>query len=131
MGQQQQEVDAALPADVQEHYLRMGMGFVKGDIALKCLTLAFWDFPKVSICAVNGLAVGGGANMALSNYHDYVVCSEKARFLWPFSKLNITPELGSTLVMPIILGFARAKKLLMENEWVSAQEAERLGLVSS
>ena len=44
---------------------------------VKCASQAFWDFPKPSVCAVNGLAVGGGANLALSNYHDYVICSDK------------------------------------------------------
>ena len=39
-------------------------------MALKGLTLAFWDFPKPSVVAVNGLAVGGAANIALANYHD-------------------------------------------------------------
>ena len=70
------------------------------DMVLKNLTLAFWDFPKPSVCAVNGLAVGGGANIALANYHDLVVCSEEARFKYPFAKLGLTPELGSSLAPP-------------------------------
>jgi len=128
-GEQQKEVDAHIPNDIQEAYRARGMGQPKSnDTACKNLTLAFWDFPKPSVCAVNGLAVGGGANMALANYHDYVVCSEQAKFMWPFSKLNITPELGSTYVMPMVMGFCRAKNLLMSNKWVSSEEAHSLGL---
>merc|ERR1712166_915163 len=127
---QQQEVHDAIPEDVRDNYLDRGMGHAddNADLACKALTLAFWDFPKPSVCAVNGLAVGGGANFALANYHDYVICSHEAKFLWPFSKLGLTPELGSSFTLPAIVGIVRAKELLMLNEWCSADKALKYGL---
>ena len=100
------------------------------DMALKCLTLAFWDFTKISIVAVNGLAVGGAANIALANYHDFVLASTQARFMYPFSKIGLTPELGSSYILPRIAGMANAKKVLMKGDWFSAKEAKEMGLVS-
>jgi len=129
---QEAELAAALSEELREAYLKRGMGLPPdfSDLACKALTLAFWDFPKPSVCAVNGLAVGGGANMALANYHDYVVLSEKAKFLWPFSKLGLTPELGSSSTMPQIVGMLRAKQLLMTNDWCDATTAVSFGLAN-
>ena len=76
-------------------------------------TIAFWDFPKPLIMAVNGLAVGGGANIALANHADLVVCSSKARFKYPFSTLGLTPELGSSMLIPFVVGMAKAKEIMM------------------
>jgi len=77
-GEQQAEVDEHVSKEIQDSYNALKMGPGHGDIACKALTLAFWDFKKPSICAVNGLAVGGGANFALANYHDHVLVSEEA-----------------------------------------------------
>ena len=67
------------------------------------MTLAFWDFPNPSIVAVNGLAVGGTANIAPVNFHALVFCSPEARFKYPFADLGFTPELGSSLMMSRVL----------------------------
>jgi len=126
---QMDEVYSAIPQAVRENYLARGMGVSEEtDIAGKTLTLAFWDFPKPSVCAVNGMCVGGGANIALANFHDYVVCSHEAKFMWPFSKLGLTPELGSSYTLPRIVGVLRAKELLMTNSWCSAEKALEYGL---
>lgn len=98
-------------------------------MALKCLTLAFWDFPKVSVVAVNGLAIGGAANVALANYHDIVVASTDAYFKYPFSDIGLTPELGSSYMLPRMVGMARAKALLMLGDKLTAHEAKDMGLV--
>jgi len=99
------------------------------DPALKCVTLEFWDFPKPSICAVNGLAVGGAVNVALANYHDLVISSTEGRFQYPFANLGVTPELGSSRMIPMLVGMTRAKNMMMVGEWFSAQEAKDLGLL--
>lgn len=99
------------------------------DIALKSLTLKFWDFPKPSVVAVNGLSVGGAANICLANYQDIVLASTEARFRYPFADINLTPELGSSFMMPMAVGMTRAKKMMMMAEWMSAAEAKEMGLV--
>lgn len=99
------------------------------DMALKSLTLAFWDFPKPSIVAVNGLSVGGAANLCLANCHDIVLCSTEGKFKFPFASLGFVPELGSSYIMPATVGFTRAKYMMMVGEWISAEEAKQLGLV--
>lgn len=99
------------------------------DPARKSLTLEFWDFPKPSICAVNGLAVGGAVNVALANYHDLVLASTEAKFMYPFAKYAVTPELGSSRMIPMIVGMTRGKSLMMGGEWFSAADAKEMGLV--
>eukprot|EP00927_Polykrikos_kofoidii_P060763 TRINITY_DN55680_c0_g1_i1.p1 TRINITY_DN55680_c0_g1~~TRINITY_DN55680_c0_g1_i1.p1 ORF type:complete len:297 (+),score=68.12 TRINITY_DN55680_c0_g1_i1:106-996(+) len=99
------------------------------DFTLKGLTLCFWDFPKPSVVAVNGLAVGGAANIALANFHDLVFASTEARFKYPFADIGVTPELGSSFLMPRMVGMTRAKKMMMTCEWISAADAKDMGLV--
>ena len=119
-----------LAKDIRESMLARNMGPVKGDVVLGNLTRAFWDFPKPSICAVNGMAIGGAANIALVNLHDLCICSEKARFMYPFARLGFTPELGSSYLMPFLVGFAKTKELMFLGDWFSAQEAKEMGLVN-
>merc|ERR1719331_663481 len=106
-----------------------GMG-VDNTMVLRAMTLAFWDFPKPSIVAVNGLAVGGAANIALVNFHDLVYCSTEARFRYPFADLGFTPELGSSFMMPRLVGMVRAKELMFLGDWFDAQAAKDMGLVN-
>mmetsp|Transcript_47876 Transcript_47876/g.104157 ORF Transcript_47876/g.104157 Transcript_47876/m.104157 type:complete len:287 (+) Transcript_47876:73-933(+) len=120
-----------VPADAIKEYKARAMMPGDKDIACKNLTLAFWDFPKPSIAAVQGLCVGGGTNMALCNFHDLVYCSEEARFKLPFAQLGITPEMSSSKTLPFLIGFAKAKALLMLGSWLPAREAERFGLVTA
>jgi enoyl-CoA hydratase/carnithine racemase len=101
-----------------------------GTVVLKSMTLRHWDLPKPSIVAVNGLAVGGAANIALVNYHDMVVCSTDARFKYPFASLGFTPELGSSMMFPQTVGMARAKEIMFLGDWFSANEAKAMGLVN-
>lgn len=107
-----------------------GIGRDPKDFACKALVKHFWNFPKPSICAVNGLAVGGGANLALV-CHDMVYAGASARFMFPFSKLGVTPEFGSSILLPVMVGMARAKQLLMCSEWFTATQAEQMGLVNA
>uniref|UniRef100_A0A7S2II77 3-hydroxyisobutyryl-CoA hydrolase n=1 Tax=Zooxanthella nutricula TaxID=1333877 RepID=A0A7S2II77_9DINO len=119
-----------VPEHVREKMRARGMGPVPGDFVLKPQTLAFWDFPKPSVVAVNGMAIGGAANMALANFHDFVLCSTEARFMFPFPKLGFTPELGSSFVMPYLVGMARAKELFFLSDWLPADRAKEMGLVN-
>ncbi|CAK0890047.1 unnamed protein product [Prorocentrum cordatum] len=119
-----------VPKHARKSMLARGMGPVQGDFVLKPHTIAFWDFPKPSICAVNGLAVGGAANMALTNQHDLVICSTDARFMYPFPKLGFTPELGSSYMLPYLIGLARTKEVFYLSDWFSAEQAKEWGLVN-
>ena len=118
-----------IPKHVQTSMKACGFG-PDGTMVLRALTLAHWDLPKPSIVAVNGLAVGGHANIALVNFHDLVVCSTEARFKYPFAQLGFTPELGSSMMMPQIVGPARAKEIMFLGDWFSAQDAKEMGLVN-
>ena len=80
-----------VPVGCVDEYTERGMmpgAQSPGNMVLREQTQAFWDFPKPVIFAINGLAVGGGANIALANYGDLVVCSTNARFKWPFAQLG-------------------------------------------
>ena len=97
---------------------------------MRAQVLEFLRCPKPLISAVNGLAVGGGANFALF-FMDLVYCSTEARFSWPFSKLGITPELSSTFRFPAQAGAMLAKKHMMLGEWMSAEQAEQAHLATA
>jgi enoyl-CoA hydratase/carnithine racemase len=120
---------STIPEDIQDAMTERNMG-PDGTMVLKAMTLAFWDFPKPSLCAVNGLAVGGAANIALVNFHDLVYCAEEARFKYPFANLGFTPELGSSMMMPQLVGMCRAKEIMFLGDWFSAKEAKEMGLVN-
>jgi len=94
------------------------------------LIMAFWDFPKPLVGAIPGLGVGGGANIALAGSFDLVLLSSNARFMYPFSTLGITPEMGSSLLMPYLVGMAKAKEMMMLGNWFSAEDALAMGLAN-
>lgn len=82
---------------------------------------------KPIIAAVNGVAAGAGANIALAC--DIVLTTEKASFIQAFSKIGLIPDSGGTFFLPRLIGFQKASALMMLGDKVSAQEAERLGMV--
>lgn len=125
------DATVTIPKEARQEMEERGMAPVKGDFVLAPMTKAFWDFPKPSIAAVNGLAVGGAANIALCNFHDLVLCSTNARFMYPFPRLGFTAELGSSFMMPFLVGTARAKELMLVGDWISAEKAEAWGLVNA
>ena len=88
---------------------------------------ALTEFPKPLICAVNGLGVGIGATIL--GYADLVFMSTEARLKCPFTSLGVAPEAASSYLLPQLVGRQNAAWLLMSSEWVSAEEALRMGLV--
>lgn len=83
---------------------------------------------KPIIAAVNGLAVGGGATAILPM--DVIIAAEEASFMFPFARLGITPELGSSHYLAARVGFSRASEILLSARPVGAAEAFRIGLVN-
>jgi 2-(1,2-epoxy-1,2-dihydrophenyl)acetyl-CoA isomerase len=83
--------------------------------------------PKPVVCAVNGVAAGAGANIALSC--DIVVASEHASFIQAFSKIGLIPDSGGTFFLPRLVGFQRAAALMMLGEKLSAEEASNMGMI--
>lgn len=85
------------------------------------------NIEKPIIAAVNGVAAGAGANIALAC--DLVIASENASFIQAFSKIGLVPDSGGTFFLPRLIGFQKASALMMLGDKVSATEAERLGMV--
>jgi 2-(1,2-epoxy-1,2-dihydrophenyl)acetyl-CoA isomerase len=83
--------------------------------------------PKPIVCAVNGVAAGAGANIALAC--DVVLAARSASFVQSFSKIGLVPDSGGTHVLPRLIGPARAMGLALLAERLSADDAERWGLI--
>ena len=79
------------------------------------------------ICAVNGVAAGAGANIALAC--DITVATESASFIQAFSKIGLIPDSGGTFFLPKLIGFQKASALMMMGDKVSAADAEKLGML--
>ncbi len=82
---------------------------------------------KPVIAAVNGVAAGAGANIALAC--DVVLASEKASFIQAFSKIGLVPDSGGTFFLPRLIGFQKTSALMMTGEKVSAENAEKMGMI--
>lgn len=82
---------------------------------------------KPIIGAVNGVAAGAGANIALAC--DIVVASENASFIQAFSKIGLIPDSAGTFFLPRLIGFQRATALMMLGDKVSAEEALNMGMI--
>lgn len=82
---------------------------------------------KPIIGAVNGVAAGAGANIALAC--DIVVANEKASFIQAFSKIGLIPDSAGTFFLPRLIGFQKASALMMTGDKVDAVEAERIGMI--
>lgn len=85
------------------------------------------NLPKPVIAAVNGVAAGAGANIALCC--DVVVAAESSAFIQAFSKIGLIPDSGGTFTLPRLIGWQKASALMMTGDKVGAAEAERLGMV--
>jgi enoyl-CoA hydratase/carnithine racemase len=84
------------------------------------------DFPKPLLMAVNGYAVGFG--MTMLAFADVVLMSTEARLRCPFTELGAPTEAGSSYLFPKLLGRQQAAWTLLSSEWISAEEAQAMGL---
>src|SRR5688572_2980754 len=82
---------------------------------------------KPVICAVNGVAAGAGANIALAC--DIVFAGMSASFIQAFSKIGLIPDSGGTFFLPRLIGLQRATALMMLGEKVKAQDAAQMGMI--
>jgi len=83
--------------------------------------------PKPVVCAVNGVAAGAGANVALAC--DIVLAARSVRFIQAFSKIGLVPDSGGTWSLPHLVGEARAKALALTAEPLDAETAAAWGLI--
>jgi 2-(1,2-epoxy-1,2-dihydrophenyl)acetyl-CoA isomerase len=82
---------------------------------------------KPVLCAVNGVAAGAGANIALAC--DVVVAVSTAHFVQAFSKIGLIPDCGGTFFLPRLIGLQKATALMMLGDKVSAADAEKMGMI--
>ncbi len=82
---------------------------------------------KPVVAAINGVAAGAGANIALCC--DIVVASQVASFIQAFSKIGLIPDSGGTFTLPRLIGWQKASALMMLGEKVTAVDAERMGMI--
>lgn len=85
------------------------------------------NIPKPVIAAVNGVAAGAGANIALAC--DIVVAASSASFIQAFSKIGLIPDSGGTYTLPRLIGMQRASALMMLGDKVSATDALSMGMI--
>lgn len=83
--------------------------------------------PKPVVCAVNGVAAGAGANIALAC--DVVIAARSARFIQSFANIGLIPDSGGTWVLPRLIGQARALGLTLTGEPLAAEKAEAWGMI--
>lgn len=107
------EKGPGLKTILEEHY---------NPIILKIRTIQ-----KPVIAAVNGVAAGAGANLALAC--DLIVAAESASFIQAFSKIGLIPDSGGTYFLPRLVGLARAAGLMMTGEKISARAAFDFGMI--
>jgi 2-(1,2-epoxy-1,2-dihydrophenyl)acetyl-CoA isomerase len=85
------------------------------------------ELPKPIVCAVNGVAAGAGANIALAC--DLVIAARSASFLQAFSRIGLVPDSGGTWFLPRLAGSARAMGLALLADKLPAEDAERWGII--
>jgi 2-(1,2-epoxy-1,2-dihydrophenyl)acetyl-CoA isomerase len=82
---------------------------------------------KPIVCAVNGVAAGAGANVALAA--DLVVAKKSAVFIQAFSSIGLIPDSGGTFILPRLIGWQKASAYMMLADKIDGVEAERVGMI--
>jgi 2-(1,2-epoxy-1,2-dihydrophenyl)acetyl-CoA isomerase len=93
----------------------------------KPLVLALRTLPMPVVCAVNGVAAGAGANIALAC--DIVIAAKSASFIQAFCRIGLVPDSGGTFFLPRLVGTARAMGLALTGDKLSAEQAAAWGLI--
>ena len=93
----------------------------------KPLAMLIHRFPVPVVAAVNGVAAGAGANLALNC--DFVLAAKSANFIQAFSKIGLIPDCGGSWLLPRLVGRANAMALALLGEKCGAEEAQRIGLI--
>ncbi len=83
--------------------------------------------PKPVVAAVNGVAAGAGANIALCC--DIVLATQSSSFIQAFSKIGLIPDSGGTFFLPRLVGWQKASAMMMLGDKISSTEAERTGMI--
>lgn len=87
----------------------------------------FRSINKPILCAVNGVAAGAGANIAIAC--DIVIAAESATFVQAFSKIGLIPDSGGTFILPRLIGLQRSAALMMLADKLTAAEAVQMGMI--
>merc|ERR1719379_457302 len=122
----------SLDREIIAGYKRVGKAVFdddEGGSNWRSFSMVAYTFPKPSIAAVNGFAIGGATNMAFL-FHDHVITGESTKFRYPFGLMSLIPEFGSSFLLPFQVGMVKAKELLLMAEWITAADAHRLGLAN-
>jgi enoyl-CoA hydratase len=114
-------------ADISEFPKRMPPDILKAKGTKRAVDL-LREIPKPAIAMVNGLALGGGCELAMAC--DLIVASENAMFGQPEINVGVIPGAGGTQVLPRLVGEKKAKELIFTGAMIPAQEALSLGLVN-
>lgn len=121
-GQDLSEIESLLGADVNYYEVRQGI------LNMQKLTREMVNMSKPVIAAINGYAVGAGAEIAIAS--DIRIASVKARFEFAEVKVGLFETNGVTYFLPKLIGFGRAKELMLTGRRIDAQEALQIGLIS-
>jgi 2-(1,2-epoxy-1,2-dihydrophenyl)acetyl-CoA isomerase len=95
-------------------------------IGVQAYVRELWELDKPTVAAVNGVAVGPGAHLALAC--DFVLVHERTRFLWSFAKWGLVVDAGGAYLLPRLVGLPRAKAMVMLGEGVTGEAAVATGL---
>lgn len=95
-------------------------------VGVQALIRELWELDKPTVAAVNGVAVGPGAHIALAC--DFVLLHERTRLMWSFARWGLVVDAGGAYLLPRLVGLARAKAMVMLGEGATGAEAVDLGL---